>query len=329
MSNDPATGVMRHADAGYQEAIDCAREQGLNLPFLAGQAILGVPMLGKEQREQFWRDGVLVVEDAVSPELLAALQADFAGWVEESRGHVEPYGVTINDRPRFDLEPGHSADSPGLRRVNAPVEVSEAYYEAMASSRMTECVADLIGPNVKFHHSKINSKLPGGHTAVKWHQDFPFTPHTNDDVITALLMVDEVTEENGPLEVLPGSHRGDIYGLWYDGVFTGAIDDDVATDCQAKSELCAGPAGAVCLMHTRLLHGSTPNRSNRPRNLFICVYSAADAVPVSPNPMPNEYEGLIVRGEATNQVRSIPYHIDLPQLPSTASFFDQQAKHKD
>ena len=33
--NDPATGVMRHADAGYDEAIDCAKEQGLNLPFLA------------------------------------------------------------------------------------------------------------------------------------------------------------------------------------------------------------------------------------------------------------------------------------------------------
>jgi urocanate hydratase len=35
--NDPATGVMRHADAGYQEAIDCAREKGLNLPFLAAR----------------------------------------------------------------------------------------------------------------------------------------------------------------------------------------------------------------------------------------------------------------------------------------------------
>ncbi|MFC3674823.1 urocanate hydratase [Ferrovibrio xuzhouensis] len=32
--NDPATGVMRHADAGYESAVDCAREQGLNLPFL-------------------------------------------------------------------------------------------------------------------------------------------------------------------------------------------------------------------------------------------------------------------------------------------------------
>jgi urocanate hydratase len=32
--NDPATGVMRHADAGYDEAIDCAREQGLDLPMV-------------------------------------------------------------------------------------------------------------------------------------------------------------------------------------------------------------------------------------------------------------------------------------------------------
>ena len=32
--NDPATGVMRHADAGYQTAIDCARRHGLNLPMI-------------------------------------------------------------------------------------------------------------------------------------------------------------------------------------------------------------------------------------------------------------------------------------------------------
>ena len=33
--NDPATGVMRHADAGYDDAIACAREQGLQLPMVA------------------------------------------------------------------------------------------------------------------------------------------------------------------------------------------------------------------------------------------------------------------------------------------------------
>ena len=36
--NDPASGVMRHADAGYEDAIACAREHGLNLPFLGGDA---------------------------------------------------------------------------------------------------------------------------------------------------------------------------------------------------------------------------------------------------------------------------------------------------
>jgi urocanate hydratase len=34
--NDPASGVMRHADAGYQDAIDCAREHGLRLPRILG-----------------------------------------------------------------------------------------------------------------------------------------------------------------------------------------------------------------------------------------------------------------------------------------------------
>ena len=45
--------------------------------------------------------------------------------------------------------------------------------------------------------------------------------------------------------------------------------------------------------------------------------------------MPNKFEGLIVHGEATNKVRTISYEMELPQLPSTASFFDQQANHPD
>ena len=284
--------------------------------------------LSADQKEQFWRDGFLLIENAVEPEVLDRMKSDFSAWVEESRNHRSAYGETLDGRPRFDVEPAHSSEKPGLRRVNAPVEISDAYYEAMASSRMTDCVAELIGPNVKLHHTKINSKLPGGQTQVKWHQDFPFTPHSNDDVITALLMVDEVTEENGPLEVVAGSHKGDIHGLWHEGVFTGAVADEVAASSQAKAQTCTGPAGSVCLMHTRLLHGSAPNRSANPRTLFISVYSAEDAISYTANPVPTRYEGLVVRGSKTNTVRSVPYAIELPQKPSTASFFDQQAKHE-
>lgn len=295
-------------------------------PYLNFKRETLMSVLSEAQQQQFWKDGYLVVENVVDVDCLKSMRDDFSAWVEESRSYSKPYGETLDGRARFDLEPGHQAESPALRRVSAPVEVSPAYFDAMASSRMTECVAELIGPNVKFHHSKINSKLPGGKTEVKWHQDFPFTPHSNDDIITALLMVDEVTLENGPLEVVAGSHTGEIHGLWHDGVFTGAVDDSITEDCLQKAITCVGAAGSVCLMHSRLLHGSAPNLSEHPRTLFICVYSAEDAVPYSSNPVPTRFEGLIVAGEQTNKVRSIPYEIELPQKPAGASFFDQQAQ---
>ena len=283
-------------------------------------------MLTQDQIDFFNDNGYLVVEDAITPEQLQALRADFAAWVEESKSHEDAWGEMVNGKPRFDVEKGHSSENPALRRINAPHEVSEAYFNAMADSGMADMVADLIGPDVKLHHTKINSKLPGSATAVKWHQDFPFTPHTNDDLITALLMVDEVTEENGPLEVFADTHKGEIHTLWHDGQFTGAVSDDVTKEALEKRTICTGKAGSVCLMHTRLLHGSAPNNSDAPRTLYICVYSAADAMPISPSPVPTKDQGMIVRGEDKGQVRAVPYDMPMPQLPKGASFFDQQQK---
>ena len=76
--------------------------------------------LSQEQKDAFWRDGVLVVEDAVTPEQLAALRAEFGAWVEESRAHADDYGETLDGRARFDVQPGHSAEKPALRRVQSP-----------------------------------------------------------------------------------------------------------------------------------------------------------------------------------------------------------------
>jgi len=281
--------------------------------------------LSQTQKNQFWRDGVITIEDAVSPQQLDQLRRQFAQWLQESRAHDGPYGETIDNRARFDVEPGHDSQSPALRRVNAPTEISKAYYEVMAESRMTDVVAELIGPNVKHHHNKINSKLPGAATVVKWHQDFPFTPHSNTDLITALLMVDDVTEENGPLEVLPGSHEGPIYSLWHDGKFTGAVADEIANDMQRNAINCLGRAGTVCLMHTCVAHGSAPNLSDMPRTLFISVYSSADAIPCSPNPVPSIHEGLIVRGKDPGVVRATAFEVRRPELPKGASFFTQQS----
>ena len=86
--------------------------------------------LTQQQQKFFWRNGYLVVPDAVSDATLVELRQTFQNWVEESREHAENWGETLNGKPRFDIEPGHCANSPRLRRVNAPIEVSKAYFDA-------------------------------------------------------------------------------------------------------------------------------------------------------------------------------------------------------
>ncbi len=281
-------------------------------------------ILSKDQMDQFWRDGVLVVEDAVTPAQLADLRDVFAGWVEESRAHDADYGETMDGRPRFDLQPGHSAEVPGLRRVQSPEEVSDVYADVMRTARTVDMCAELIGPALRFHHGKVNSKLPGTATEVKFHQDFPFQPMTNDDIITCLLFVDDVTLENGPLEVVPGTHTGPIYSLWHGGRFTGAVADDVKAQHSENTVMCTGKAGSVCLMHARLLHGSAPNRSESARTLYITTYYAEDAIELSPNHLPSTLTHEIVRGEASGRVRCTPYDMELPEVPKDTSFFAQQ-----
>jgi len=281
-------------------------------------------LLTQAQIDKFWRDGVLMVENAVSAIQLSALRTEFQTWVEESRSHSSDYGETRDGRRRFDLQPGHSAKTPGLRRVQSPEEVSEAFESVMRNARTVDYCADLIGPNIRFHHGKVNSKLPGSATAVKWHQDFPFQPMTNDDMITCLLFVDDVTLENGPLEVIPESHKGPLYSHWHDGVFTGAIDDAVIDPQRDKIIKCTGKAGDVCLMHVNLLHGSAPNLSDKPRTLYITTYYAEDAIELSPNHLPSRFTHELIRGTASGRVRCSAYAMQLPAVPKGTSFFAQQ-----
>ena len=287
-------------------------------------------MISKEQVDDFRRNGVLVAEGAVDSRQLAGLREILAGWVEESRTHDAPFGEpTADGRARFDLAPEHTAEVPALRRVNNPSEIDDMYMEVMRDSAMTDMVAALIGPDVKHHHCKINLKLPGTHTEVRFHQDFAYTPHTNDDMVTALLMLDDMTAENGCLMVVPGSHRGPMYSLFDGERFTGFIDSGEERKLREREEPILGRAGSVCLMHTRLAHGSAPNRSPSPRGLYICVYSAADAFPIARNPMPNRNESMVVRGRATRRARLSDAVIELPEQPVRTSFFAVQEEASD
>ena len=285
-------------------------------------------MLTKAQIDLFWKDGVITVENAVTPYQLKCLQDTFSEWVEDSRKHKQDFGEVLDGRPRFDLEPGHSSEVPALRRVQSPEEISSAYADVMRNSKIVDFAADLVGPSIRFHHGKVNSKLPGSATKVKFHQDFSFQPMTNDDMITALLFVDDVTLDNGPLEVVPGSHKGPLYSHWHNDNFTGAVADNVVEENKENIIKCTGPKGAVCLMHASLLHGSAPNLSSEPRTLYIITYYAEDAIELSPNHLPSTLTHELIRGKVSGKVRCSRYTMLIPEVPKGTSFFSQQVENK-
>ena len=282
-------------------------------------------ILSQNQKKQFWTDGFLLVENAINDRQLEKLKKTFLDWVNDSRNYKTDYGETMDGRPRFDLQPGHSSDVPGLRRIQSPEEISEVFADVMRNGRSVDMCVELIGQGIRFHHGKVNSKLPGTATKVNFHQDFPFEPMTNDDMITCLLFIDDVTLENGPLEVVPGTHKGPLYSHWHNGIFTGSVSDEILAEHEDKIIRCTGKAGSVCLMHASLLHGSAPNLSNKSRTLYISTYYAEDAVELSPNHLPSTLTHELVRGEASGRVRCSTYDMQLPEVPKGTSFFAQQA----
>ncbi len=282
--------------------------------------------LGAEEVQQFKKEGWLVGRDAVSADLLARLNRQLADWVEESRSRIGNYGETLAGTHRFDLEKGHSADRPRLRRVNNPVEVSDIFREATFDSAIADMAAEVISPDIKFLHSKVNLKLPGTDTRVGFHSDFAYVPHTNEDVVTTLLMLTDMTVDNGCLTVVPGSHLEAPRSLWRGDVFAGEVAPDAAAECVQRAVPVTGRAGSVVLMHAKTLHGSDPNRSGQARGLYIGIYSAADAMPISPNSLPNRDEGRMVRGQPTRTARLGGGPVELPAAFRSTSFFEVQGQ---
>ena len=144
--------------------------------------------LSSTQVNHFNQDGFLFLPNVIPTDKLHKMQNEFEQWKEESRGFSEPYGKTFDNRPRFDIEPGHSADKPALRRIASPIEISETYLDFMRDNRALDALVDILNPDLKFENARINSKQPGAATQIKYHQDFLFEPHTNDDMVTVLFL---------------------------------------------------------------------------------------------------------------------------------------------
>lgn len=268
----------------------------------------------------YWANGYVVVPDLLSPEDVAELRA-VTQRLEDAAESFE------DETPVYDFAP-----APGggrmIERIKKPHRADDFYWQMAQHPRILAVLSAIIGPDIRLSHSKINMKAPMGGTALEWHQDWAFAPHTHMGTCVASVMIDRSGLDNGALQFLAGSHQGpllDHHGA--DGFFLGAVGtDDPGVDLSAAHSLI-GPAGTVAFHHPMTIHGSGTNMSGDPRRILFLEYAAADAYPMFYSVDWDEYQSRMVAGSSGPSIRVEANPVKLPvPSPAGSSIYKIQAK---
>ena len=131
--------------------------------------------------------------------------------------------------------------------------------------------------------------------------------------------------ENGPLQVIPESHKGPIYDHHTNGYFTGSVSLASTGHSLDQAVTMTGPAGTVSIHHGRILHGSALNTSQTDRQMLFYEMMAADAFPIMGSMTRFDdiefYNSLMLCGEPslTPRLADIPIRIPQPEPPKAGS----------
>jgi ectoine hydroxylase-related dioxygenase (phytanoyl-CoA dioxygenase family) len=267
-------------------------------------------MLTPQQVDSYFERGFTLAEGVVAPGLLTRAR-DIVDAIVARAG-----SVTANNEI-YDLEESHTPEAPRVRRIKEPVDRDPLFWELVRSSGVIGPVKQLIGPDLRLHGSKLNMKSAGYGAPVEWHQDWAFYPHTNEDILAIGVMLDDVTPDNGPLQIIPGSHRGPVHDHQVDGFFVGAIDVEAAGLDVSKAVTLTGSAGSMTIHHVRAVHGSALNHSGRSRRMLFYEIAAADAWPLATF-LPNYrdfgqfFAERMITGTPTLEPRMVPVPVRMP-----------------
>ena len=167
--------------------------------------------------------------------------------------------------------------------------------------------------------------MPGARI-TGWGMAVPDKVLTNDDLAAVGVMFDDMAMANGPLMIVPGSHRGPVFDHHANGVFCGAMDPSNQDVDYASAIPLTGKAGSITIHHVRAVHGSAPNLSDRDRRLLLFQFRSADAWPLLGFPGGIEtFNDLMVAGDPRGpRLEKVPVRLPLPPATLQGSLYENQ-----
>ncbi len=180
---------------------------------------------------------------------------------------AELEGIFSQDRP----ENFREKNGKSVRTTFAAHTFNDAFERLGRHPRLVEPVMQLLGGPVYMHQFKINAKAAFDGDVWQWHQDFG--TWARDDLMpepramNIAVFLDDVTEFNGPLMFIPGSHKDGKLEAGHDLETTSyplwTLDKETVARLVDAGGLVApkGKAGSVLLFHCNLVHCSPANLS--------------------------------------------------------------------
>ena len=235
--------------------------------------------MDEKQLEDYWRDGFVVLRRLFAP---ADLEVWLARLDEIVSGKVEPAERMLVMK---DVMVAKGAVVPGSRaEAIAKVQDYEndpVLYGYLSDGRILDAIAPIVGDEPWSIHSMLINKPPNVDGRHPFHQDllyFPFRPA--DKIVATWTALEPVTRENGCLQVIPGSHRGELLEHenpdweWLNLAYFGA--KGVGADAE-RVHLEMEPGDTV-LFHPILLHGSGRNRTQGFRRAISAHYASGECL---------------------------------------------------
>ena len=242
--------------------------------------------LSEEQRASFERDGFLLFEDVFASEELEVIQAAIVEATAE-RG----------ERTVFE------SFSQVVRSVYGVHQHQRAFADLARHPRVAGVARQLLGASIYVYQSKLNTKWAFDGDVWPWHQDYVYwleedaMPEAR--ALTAAVFLDDITELNGPMMFIPGSHRTGVLGFdmavgrppgyedapgWIPSLTARmkyTLDKKGLEVLARESGVIApkGKAGSVLFFDCNVAHASPSNLSPFNRTLMLYTYNRVDNAP--------------------------------------------------
>jgi len=218
---------------------------------------------------EFYRDnGYVLARSVFGPDEVSAVQHEIEALFQRAEAAGRDVEATWRGQWRDAAGVGGASASATATRVDSIHNLqnhSALFTRLLVDPRLMERAAELIGPDIQLHHTKLHNKPPAVGSPFPMHQDYPYFPHEGDSMIAAVLHVDDATVENGCLCVVPGSHKLGPIEHCLEGSFYLPLDEWP----MKRAVPVEAHAGDVLFFGYCMVHGSYVNRSDRARRILL------------------------------------------------------------